>query len=159
MIYMGEQLGYAPASAAERARADQVLMNCVDYIAEGRSSFHPVENTKSYHDQKEQGDLVSKEFTKVRMKKFLHHFEKVVLRNGPQKPVAGGSSLTYADFALFHVLDATITQFNTDYYEKAWDNTDVPALKEYHACIKARPNLVAYFNSDRCFPYAGDSMM
>ena len=33
---------------------------------------------------------------------------KIVLRGaGPRKPVAGGASVTYADFLLFHVLDAT----------------------------------------------------
>ena len=160
MIYLGSALGYDPASPAERARADSVLLNCLDYIADGRSSFHPVENTKSYKDQKEEGDKASKKFTEERMKKYLHHFNKVVLQyGGPQTPVAGGSTLTYADFALFHVLDATAFQFNTDYYEKAWDQSNVPALKEYYGWIKARPNLKAYFASDRCGAFAGDSMM
>jgi len=159
MIYLGESLGYAPRSAAERARADAVLLNCQDYIGEGRSSFHPVKNSMSYNDQKEEGDRVSKEFTKNRMKTYLHHFNKVVMKNGPNKPVAGGDQLTYADFALFHVLDATISQFDTEFYEFAWQNTNVPALKEYHAWIKERPNLQAYFKSDRCAPFAGDSMM
>ena len=161
MIYLGEKLGYAPLSSAERARADCILMNAMDYIAEGRRTFHPVEDKKSYKDQKEEGDRVSKEFTKDRMKKFLHHFNKVVLKHGSQKPVAGGetNNLTYADFALWHVLDATVHQFNTEFYEMAWDKTNVPALKEYYAWIKARPNLKAYFESERCNPFAGDSMM
>lgn len=172
MIYLGEQLGYAPESPAERARADAVMLNCLDYIAEGRSSFHPVQNSMSYKDQKEQGDKVSKEFSQERMKKYLLHFNKVVAAaaaaarrrqqdgSSTPQPVAGGDKITYADFALFHVLDATIHQFNTDFYEKAWDNTNVPALKEYHAWfVASRPKLKAYFESDRCAPYAGDSMM
>ena len=159
MMYLGEILGYHPPSPAERARATSVMLNCLDYISEARSSFHPVKNSMSYNDQKEEGDRVSKEFTKDRMKRFLLHFNKVVLKHGSKKPVAGGEKITYADFALFYVIDATIHQFNTEYYEMAWDNMDVPALKEYHEWFGARPNLVQYFKSDRCAPFAGDSMM
>jgi len=159
MIYLGDALGYAPSSNAEKARANCILMNALDYIAEGRSSFHPVKNQMSYFNQKEEGDKVSKEFTKERMPKYLHHFNKVVLKNGPSKPVAGGSNVTYADFALFHVLDATVSQFNTDFYENAWDKTEVPALKGYYEWMKRRPNLQAYFLSERCAPFEGNSMM
>ena len=150
MIYLGDKLGYAPSTDAERARANSVLMNAIDYIADGRMSFHPVKNTMSYHDQKEEGDRVSKEFTQDRMKKYLYHFNKVVVRVGSKKPIAGGPGLTYADFALFHVLDATIAQFNTDFYDKVRDKLDVPELKEYHAWIASRPKLAAYFQSQRC---------
>lgn len=64
-----------------------------------------------------------------------------------------------ADFALFHVLDASVSQFNTEFYDMAWDKCEVPALKEYYVWMKDRPNLERYFKSDRCPPYAGDSMM
>jgi len=114
MVYLGESLGYAPSSAAERARSDAVLLNCLDYVSEGRSSFHPVKNTMSYSDQKEEADRASKEFTNERMKKFLHHFNKVVLKHGSKKPVAGGVSITYADFALFRVVDAIMFQFEAE---------------------------------------------
>ena len=93
------------------------------------------------------------------MKKYLHHFNKVVMKAGSKKPVAGGEKVTYADFALFHVLDATVSQFNKEFYDMAWDKTSVPALKEYYAWFKDRPNLKAYFESSRCAPFAGDSMM
>jgi glutathione S-transferase len=152
MIYQGDILGYAPATTAERARANAVLLNAMDYIAEGRMSFHPVKNSMSYHDQKEEGDRVSKEFAETRMKNFLYHFNKVVASHGGggRTPVAGGTSLTYADFALFHCLDATVSQFNTEFYGMAWDNFDGKPLKEYYQWMKERPNLQAYFQSDRC---------
>jgi glutathione S-transferase len=160
MIYIGDVLGYAPSTIAEKAKANAILMNAIDYITDGRSSFHPVDNHASYKDQKEQGDQASLEFSQGRMKKYLHHFHKIVARNGgSRKPVAGGEFVTYADFALFHVLDATIAQFNTDFYDMAWDTTNVPALKDYHAWMKSRPMLQSYFLSDRCAPFAGDSMM
>ncbi|CAJ1945550.1 unnamed protein product [Cylindrotheca closterium] len=161
VMYIGEQLGYAPQSAKEKALANMITLNALDYIAEGRSSFHPVKNSMSYSDQKEEGDKASKEFTKTRMPIWLAHFEKMVRKHGAKSPVAGGSKVTCADFCLFHVLDATISQFNNDKYDHAWDNQDpkIDLLKEYHAWMKSRPNLVAFFASDRVAPYAGDSMM
>jgi glutathione S-transferase len=151
MIYLGEMLGYEPKSAAERARANSILLNALDYISDGRRSFHPVQNTMSYKDQKEEGDKSSREFAQTRMLSYLHHFNKVVGKNpnGPKSPAAGGESLTYADFALLHVVDATAHQFDSELYDRAWDRAAVPDLKSYYEWMKGRPNLVAYWSSDR----------
>eukprot|EP00544_Gedaniella_sp_CCMP2646_P000851 CAMPEP_0202510228 /NCGR_PEP_ID=MMETSP1361-20130828/53187_1 /ASSEMBLY_ACC=CAM_ASM_000849 /TAXON_ID=210615 /ORGANISM="Staurosira complex sp., Strain CCMP2646" /LENGTH=257 /DNA_ID=CAMNT_0049144485 /DNA_START=65 /DNA_END=838 /DNA_ORIENTATION=+ len=160
MVYIGEVLGYAPVTPAERGRAESVMANAIDYIAEGRRSFHPVKDSMSYNDQKEEGNRASKEFATKRMLLWLSHFDKVVNKfGGPKTPVAGGASVTYADFCLFHVLDATVNQFNTEFYEMAWDKADIPSLKKYYEWMKSRGNLQMYFKSDRCPPYAGDSMM
>jgi len=154
MVYLGDQLGYAPTTSQERARANQIMLNALDYITEGRASFHPVKNQASYKDQKVEGDRVSKQFTEHRMKLFLHHFHNLIMwvEGGPEKPVAGGPSVTYADFALFHVLDATAFQFNNAHYDKAWDKIteELPSLKQYYEWMKNRPNLQSYFQSDRC---------
>jgi glutathione S-transferase len=151
MMYLGDALGYAPSTAAERARANAITLNAMDYIAEGRASFHPVKNHMSYKDQKAEGDQASKEFATTRMKTFLYHFQKIVVGNeSSSSPIAGGTNITYADFALFHVLDATVAQFNTEFYEYAWDAFDGTELKEYYQWMKDRPNLQAYFQSDRC---------
>lgn len=40
MIYLGEKLGYNPKTAQERARADCVLLNAIDYIGEGRKFLY-----------------------------------------------------------------------------------------------------------------------
>jgi glutathione S-transferase len=150
MIYIGDMLGYAPSSPVERARANAVTLNAMDYIAEGRASFHPVKNSMSYKDQKEEGDKASQEFVKTRMKTYLYHFRNVVVTSGVTAPVAGGKSITYADFALFHALDATVAQFNTEFYGYAWDSFDGKELKEFYQWMKQRPNLQDYFQSDRC---------
>ena len=154
MIYLGDVLGYAPTTSnyAEKAKANAILLNALDYISEGRASFHPVDNRKSYQDQKKEGDAASQIFSQGRMKIYFHHFNKIVQRNCNvgRAPIAGGKTVTYADFALFHVLDATKSQFNSDFYEKAWDKLDMPLLKKYYSWMKSRPNLQAYFQSDRC---------
>eukprot|EP00439_Symbiodinium_sp_Y106_P066456 s1888_g10.t2 len=152
-------LGYAPGTPAETARADQITQNAVDYIAEGRSSFHPVDQKASYSTQKDEADTKSKAWCDGRMTVWLQHFEKVVKRAGAEKPIAGGSNITYADFMLFHALDATEAQFNTDFYGHAWDAVSIPHLKAYKSWFASRPRLQAYFTSERRKPWAGDSMM
>ena len=159
LVYLAKHFGYAPSSPAECARADQITQNAVDYIAEGRSSFHPLNQKESYSKQKDEADKASKQWSSGRMGIWLQHFEKVVKRAGPEKPVAGGTSISYADFMLFHALDATEAQFNSDFYGKAWDSLNLPALKAYKAWMQSRPKLQAYFASERRKPWAGDSMM
>lgn len=159
MIYVGDILGYSPASVKEKAVANAILLNALDYVSRGRCSFHPVKDEMSYNDQKEEGDKASLEWTKTKMPIWLAHFEKVVQKSGPEAPVAGGPTITYADFALFYALDATVNQFNNEKYEMAWDSQGVPNLKKYYEWMKSRPNLKSYFESDRVAPWAGDSMM
>jgi glutathione S-transferase len=160
MTYLGEALGYKPATAAERARADMITQNALDYLSAGRSSFHPVNNAASYHDQKEEGDKQSMIFSQTKMLVFLNHFEKVLKSHKNRGgPVAGGENLTYADFALYHVLNATISQFNNDVYNFAWDAAALPLLKAFYKKIHERPNIVAYHASRREPPFDTNSMM
>lgn len=160
MTYLGETLGYAPAVASERARADAITQNALDYISAGRLSFHPVKGTMSYSEQKEEGDKASAAWITERGSVFLQFFEKILKRNTkPDAPVAGGAAVTYADFCLYHVLDATISQFNNEKYGMFWDKLEVPALKAFYAAFCKRPRIAAYRASDRFVPFAGDSMM
>mmetsp|Transcript_26502 Transcript_26502/g.87900 ORF Transcript_26502/g.87900 Transcript_26502/m.87900 type:complete len:250 (+) Transcript_26502:77-826(+) len=159
LSYIGGQVGYDPQNAAERARADMIIQNCTDFVSEGRGSFHPVNPKGPYKEQQEAADKASKIFTESRLLIWLQHFEKLLKRTGGAKPVAGGPKVTYADFMLFHALDAARAQFNTDFYEKAWDKADIPVAKAYHAWMESRPKLQAYFASDRRNPWSGDSMM
>lgn len=158
LLYLAKHLGYCPPNAADCAKADQITQNCVDYIGEGRGSFHPLNQKESYAKQKDEADKASKEWSSGRMGIWLQHFEKVIKRAGPEKPVVG-DSISYADFILFHALDATEAQFNSDFYGKSWENQPIPALKAYKKWMEQRPKLQSYFASERRKPWAGDSMM
>ena len=63
MRYVGTVLGYSCEDPMDVAKCDKVLLDVSDYITEGRGSFHPVYNHKSYTVQKEEGDRVSKEWS------------------------------------------------------------------------------------------------
>eukprot|EP01013_Petalomonas_cantuscygni_P023155 TRINITY_DN44535_c0_g1_i1.p1 TRINITY_DN44535_c0_g1~~TRINITY_DN44535_c0_g1_i1.p1 ORF type:complete len:293 (-),score=25.34 TRINITY_DN44535_c0_g1_i1:199-1077(-) len=174
MVYLASQLGYTPHSDVERALADQILGTATDYIAEGRRSFHPVRDMMSYSKQKAEGDAASREWCQLRMRMWLAHFEKILAAAGwprdPEAdtdtspsywPVARGNAVTYADFALYHVLDATAAQFDTAHYDKAWTRVceDMPRLLHFHSTFRSRPRLAAYLTSPKRLSWAGDSMM
>ena len=66
-----------------------------------------------------------------------------------------GSKLTYVDLAVLHVLRATEAQFSEPWRAM----TSVPLLKAFKVRLESRPNLAAYFKSERCKPFEGNSMM
>ena len=66
-----------------------------------------------------------------------------------------GKKCTYVDLTLFHCLRATEAQ-----WPEVWAQADyIPALKTFKERMAARPKMAAYLKSDRCRPFAGDSMM
>jgi len=159
MRFCAAKLGYLPQSPAATAQADEIMLNANDFVAEGRACFHPVDNKAGYKEQKKEADKTSKKFAQERLVVWLGHFEKVVkkLRPGGNGPLFG--KMTYADFMLFHALDAAEAQFNSRFYGKAWDSAAVPTLKKWKAWVASRPKLAKYLQSDRRKPWAGDSMM
>lgn len=66
-----------------------------------------------------------------------------------------GDSLTYVDLAMLHALLASESQFPNEWAKM----DDIPLLKSFKDRIAARPNLHAYFKSERCRPFEGNSMM
>jgi len=67
-----------------------------------------------------------------------------------------GAKVTYADFALFHVLQAAKSQFAEE-----WEaNKDVfPACVGFLEAFGERPKLKEYLASDRRRAFEGNSMM
>mmetsp|Transcript_7522 Transcript_7522/g.10944 ORF Transcript_7522/g.10944 Transcript_7522/m.10944 type:complete len:265 (+) Transcript_7522:84-878(+) len=156
MRYVGSVLGYAPTNNfAETAKCDKILLDVCDYISEGRNSFHPVDSAASYHTQKEEGDRVSKEWSTRRMLIWLHSFEKILEKRTDSLYVVG-STVTYADIAMLWACEATEAQFDTDYYDKAWTNAELPLLKEFKQKFAQRQRIAAWSGRVQ---YCGDSMM
>ena len=70
-----------------------------------------------------------------------------------------GDKLTYVDLALLHVLRATESQFNEEWGRATSKGAEFAALAEFKRRIEGRPRLEAYFASERCKPFEGNSMM
>ncbi|KAL3846871.1 hypothetical protein ACJMK2_017824 [Sinanodonta woodiana] len=153
--YLGKEFGLYPENPVDEAHADQVNLTIHDYIAEGRLAFHGMNHTASYYTQMEETKPYIERFVKDRLPRFLKHFETTLVANNAGKGFLFGDRLTYVDLALLHVLRATEAQF-----PEAWQGADyIPALKAFKERMSARPRLAAYFNSKRCLPFEGNSMM
>eukprot|EP00416_Gambierdiscus_australes_P026094 CAMPEP_0171057412 /NCGR_PEP_ID=MMETSP0766_2-20121228/1782_1 /TAXON_ID=439317 /ORGANISM="Gambierdiscus australes, Strain CAWD 149" /LENGTH=378 /DNA_ID=CAMNT_0011512519 /DNA_START=39 /DNA_END=1176 /DNA_ORIENTATION=+ len=159
MRYCAAQLGYLPEGAAQTAKADQLMLNANDLMAECNQAFHPTDPKKSYDSQKEAADEASKRFAAGRLLVWLGHFEKVAKRLCPQGDGPLFGKVTYADFMLFHVLDAAEAQFSSEFYHEAWVKADVPTLKLWRNWVAGRPQLKAYLESGRRKEWLGQSMM
>ena len=90
-----------------------------------------------------------------RLDRWLAHFATLV--DGKPRYLFG-DTITYADCALFHVLDAAMSQF-----PDAWDEPSREklraALEPYMKLITMHVTLGAYLKADDRAPWAGDSMM
>ena len=127
------------------------------FLADGRAPFHPVKPTESYAIQKDEAAVAVAEFTAEggRLDRWLAHFATLV-DNKPR--YLFGDTITYADCALFHVLDAAMSQF-----PDAWDEPSREKLRAtlepYMKLITMHVTLGAYLKADDRAPWAGDSMM
>ncbi|XP_035669728.1 glutathione S-transferase P-like isoform X2 [Branchiostoma floridae] len=153
--YLGKQFGLWPESEEDQWRAQQLNITIHDFIAEGRLAFHGRNPVESYYTQKEETQPYIDRFVATRLPRWLTHLETALKANNDGQGFVIGGKLTYVDLGLLHVLRATESQF-----PQAWASNDsIPLLKAFKARLSARPNLAAYFNSDRCVPFEGNSMM
>ena len=157
--YLGEKFGLVPHSLEDKARAQQVTLSACDFLADGRAPFHPVKPTESYSVQMDEAKVAVAEFVKDggRLDRWLAHFVTLI-DNRPGGRYLFGDTITYADCALFHVLDAAMSQF-----PDAWDEPSREKLRTtlepYMKLITMHVTLGAYLKADDRAPWAGDSMM
>ena len=92
-----------------------------------------------------------------RLDRWLAHFVTLI-DNRPGGRYLFGDTITYADCALFHVLDAAMSQF-----PDAWDEPSREKLRAtlepYMKLITMHVTLGAYLKADDRAPWAGDSKM
>ncbi|KAL5006889.1 hypothetical protein ScPMuIL_015695 [Solemya velum] len=153
--YLGKEFGMYPETEEDVWHAD-MLTSCIhDYIGEGRLAFHGIDPVGSYYPQKKETQPYIDRFVKDRFPRWLKYFEKVLTANDDGKGFILGNKLTYVDLQMLHILRATESQF-----PEAWEKADyIPSLKAFKDRVSSRPNLQAYFQSERCRPFEGNSMM
>jgi len=155
MRYLGRIFNMYPSNPIDEAHADQIMETMADFLADGRLSFHPVEPYGTYYKQIEEAKVSVEKFSKTRLPRFLSHFEALLAHNSNGQ-FAVGSTLTYADIALFHALCATESQFNEAYISIV---KTCPHLVAFKDRIASRPNIAAYLSSDKRGFFEGNSMM
>jgi len=152
--FLGEKFGLAPATAEEKAHCDQLICTAMDFVTEGRMSFHMKEPTGSYFKQVDETKPFIEKFAAERLPKFLKHFETVLtFTNGDHLL---GKTFCTADLAVFHSVCCAESQFPEAY---AGAIKDLPRLAAWKDRIAARPRIAAYLKSDKRGFFEGNSMM
>ena len=155
MQYLGKRFGLAPADDDNFALACAINCTIHDFIAQGRLAFHlPPDTTRTYYDQVEEARPVV-EFHKTSvLPRQMAYLEDLLKSNNGGSGFIVGDSITFADFSLFHWLDAAEFQM-----PEAFAALDIPLLRAYKARIAARPRVAAYLASARRGRFEGQGFM
>lgn len=156
MQSLGKKLGLYPDEVDED-HALTVTLTVMDFVAEGRLAFHAINPVGPYKEQAEETQSRVDWFKRERLVSWLSHFENILSKTADVgETYFFGGKLTYVDLAVFHGVCATEAQFS-DIWEKV--SAGIPLLVAHKKRIPSLPNIEAYLQSDRCRPWAGDSMM
>ena len=150
LLYLGDELGLAPANEAGRLWTNQLQLTMADFVAEAHDTHHPVGSSLYYEQQKREAKRFSEAFRKERMPKFLGYFEKVLARNPKGDRYLVGARLTYADLSLYEIVAGLDYAFPRAMARLKRRYPLVMALRDR---VAARPRIAAYLGSARRLPF------
>jgi glutathione S-transferase len=143
LLYLGEEYGLAPQDQAGRLWVHQVQLTIADMVTEAHDTHHPVSVEAYYEDQKAEAKRRAEDFRENRIPKFLDWFERILTARGDW---VAGTSWSYADLSLFHLVEGLTFAFPKRMKALAKDYPRVTAL---HDAVVKLPELQDYLNSDR----------
>ena len=104
LAFLGARHGLAPPEEAGRIWTLQLQLTIADLVVEVHDTHHPVGASFYYEAQKPESARRAADFRDTRLPKFLRYFETVLTRNPEGQDHLVGSTLTYADLSLFHLI-------------------------------------------------------
>jgi len=153
--YLSGLFGLRPKSAEDDAIALQVTLSALDFVSEGRLSYHHANHTASYFTQQQETAPFIEEFKNSRMITWLNYFERCLKSNHNGEAFLVGNDISYADLVVFHALRAAQGQ-----HPEKWKEIDnIPLLKAFKERMEKRPRLASYLASSRAQAQSGDSFM
>ncbi|KAK3108998.1 hypothetical protein FSP39_020566 [Pinctada imbricata] len=153
--FLAKEFDLLPEAEEDQWLAENVHTTIHDFVAEGRLAFHGIHPTGPYLEQKEGTQRYIDNFVDNRIHRWLKYFEAVLKRNNGGQGFLFGNKLTYVDLALATSLRACEASYGPAYQAADY----CPLIKAHRARIEARPNIAAYFKSDRFIPFSDNSMM
>ncbi|GJE25722.1 glutathione S-transferase [Methylobacterium organophilum] len=150
LLYLGPRLGLVGDGEQDRIWTHQIQLTLADIVAETHDTHHPVGNSLYYKDQKTEALRKAEEFRRNRIPKYLHWFERVLMRNpaGPDHLV--GDRVSYADLSLFQLVEGLRYAFPK---ASAGALDDTPLVTALAASVAHLPRIEAYLASDRRIPF------
>jgi glutathione S-transferase len=148
LLFLGPRHGLAPRAEAARLWTNQLQLTIGDFVDEVHDTHHPIASGLYYEDQRAAAKQRTADFLKNRAPKFLHYFERVLVRGGG--PYLLGRRLTYADLSLFQVVDGLRYAF-----PRAMRRLEkkVPRIVALHERIAKRRRIAAYLACRRRIPF------
>jgi glutathione S-transferase len=153
LLYLGARHGLAPKPEAGRLWVHQLQLTIADLVLEIHDTHHPLGPSLYYEDQRAPAKKRSDEFWNERVPKYLGYFERLLKGNGGS--YVTGRRLTYVDLSLFQIVEGLRYAFPKRM--KAFER-DIPGLLALHDRVAARPNIKAYFASDRRIAFNEDGI-
>jgi glutathione S-transferase len=150
LLYLGGQLGLAPANEAGKLWTHQLQLTIADFVAEIHDTHHPIASGLYYEDQKREARRRAENFCKERMPHYLGYFEKVIARNPARSGYLVGRRVTYADLSLFEIVEGLTYAFPRVFARQSRRHPGIVALADR---VRARPRIAAYLESERRLPY------
>lgn len=153
LLYLGARHNLAPKSEAARVWVHQLQLTIADFVVEIHDTHHPLGPMLYYEDQKPAAKRRSEEFWDSRVPKFIGYFEGLIAHN--KGPYVTGRRLTYVDLSLFQIVEGLRYAFprRMKRFERK-----VPSIIALHDRVAARPNILAYLESDRRIPFNEDGI-
>lgn len=150
LLYLGGQLGLAPAAEAGRLWAHQLQLTIADLVDEAHDTHHPIAGSLYYEDQRKEALARAADFRRSRMPKYLGYFERVLSRNNSRGGHLVGARLSYPDLSLFQIVAGLRYAFPN---AMAGLEPKYPRVVALHDRIAARPRIAAYIDSERRIPF------
>lgn len=148
--YLGPRLGLVPKAVAMRLWAHQLQLLIADFVVEAHDAHHPIAKSLYYEEQKAESLRRAKNFRSLRLPKFLGYFERVLKENPDGDAGMVGSSISYVDLSVFHVMAGLDYAFPRT---MARLKPAHPKLTTLCQRVPERPRTAAYLASTRRMPF------
>ena len=150
LLYLGGQLGLAPANEAGKLWTHQLQLTIADFVDEVHDTHHPIASSLYYEDQKREAKRRAADFRKNRVPLYLDYFENVIAKNPARSGTLVGARITYADLSIFELVEGMRYAFPKAFARAARSHKRVIALRDR---VAERPRMKAYLASKRRLPY------
>ena len=155
LLYLGGQLGLAPADARGRYWTHQLTLTVLDLYVEIFHTHHPLGDGYAYEEQRGPARRSTRYFLRARLPKFLGYFERVLELNRARGRWLAGTRVSYADLSLAQViagLDYAFPKATARALRKR------PRLRTLHDAVFERPRIARYLASPRRLPFNNDDL-
>lgn len=154
LLYLGPRLGLVPEDEIGKLYVSQLTLTALDLNNETHDTHHPLAVGKYYEEQKDAALVKSRDFRENRLPKFFSHFERTLKGNhgdGKGKYLVGGS-LTYADLAVWQIIDGLYFAFPVEMKARKGEFPDL--LGAFYDSVKEESGVKEYLASSRRLPYS-----